>query len=303
MRLSVVAVALLSLLLLGAHPFPNVIDLPDGIAGEGIATGEGATFYAGSLANGHVVRGDLRSGTVEAFVDDPAVAPAVGLSVDVANDLLFVAGGPTGQAAAYDTTTGATVAIFDLTDGPAFVNDVITTRDAAWFTNSFAAELYRVPIGADGTLGTPQTLPLSGPAAALVGDFNLNGIEATANGKTLLAVNSTSGDLFTIDPDTGDSATIDLGGDAVPTGDGILLQGHTLYVLQNGAAPGVPNQVAVVALSGDLSSGQVVDTITDAFFETATTLARHGNRLAAVNAQFAGAPIDPGFEVVVFDAR
>lgn len=299
--LAVLAVA--SLALVGARPFPEVIDLPEGIAGEGIATGQGSTFYAGSLANGQVARGDLAAGTAEVFVDEPAVAPAVGLSVDVAKDVLFVAGGPTGQAAAYDTTTGQAIASWTLTSDAAFINDVVATRDAAWFTNSMAGELYRVPIDPDGDLGQPETLTLTGPAADLVGAFNLNGIDATQDGRHLVVVNSTSGALFTVDPGTGASAPIDLGGDDVATGDGILLRGRTLYVLQNGTAPGVPNQVAVVDLSGDLSSGAVVDTITNDAFETATTLARHGNRLAAVNAQFAGAPIDPGFEVVVFDAR
>lgn len=301
--IAIVALACLSLLLLGAKPFPEVIDLPEGIAGEGIATGTGTTFYAGSLANGQVVKGDLRTGVVDVLVDEPAMVPSVGLSVDVDNGMLFAAGGPTGQAAAYDTTTGETIAALTLTTGPAFINDVVVTGDAAWFTNSVAAELYRVPIGSNGDLGLAETVALSGPAADLPGEFNLNGIDATSNGKHLVVVNSTTGALFTIDPDTGGSATIDLGDDDVITGDGILLAGRTLYVLQNGTAPGVPNQVAVVDLSGDLSSGEVVDTITNAAFETATTLASHGSRLAAVNAQFAGAPIDPGFEVVVFDAR
>jgi len=34
-----------------------------------------------------------------------------------------------------------------------------------------------------------------------------------------------------VDPDTGEASAIDLGGDAVPNGDGLLLRGHTLYVV------------------------------------------------------------------------
>jgi hypothetical protein len=304
MRASVLT-TILSLTLVAAHtdpPYPHTIDLPPGIEGEGIATGEGTTFYAGSLSNGQIVSGDLRAGTAEVWVTDPVLVPAVGLSVDVANNLLFVAGGPTGQGAVYDTGTAAAVEVFTFTTDPSFINDVIVTRDAAYFTNSAAAELYRVPIGPGGALGSTETIALSGPAAALPGDFNLNGIEATANGKTLIAVNSTSGALFAIDPASGESATIDLGTDAVPTGDGVLIQGKTLYVLQNGAAPGVDNQVAVIKLAPDLASGEIVDIITDDAFETATTLARHGTRLAAVNAQFLEGPVEP-FEVVIFRAR
>ena len=45
----------------------------------------------------------------------------------------------------------------------------------------------------------------------------------------------------------------------------------------------------------------MVDTITSDQFETATTLARAGDLLVAVNAQFAGAPIDPESEVVLIE--
>ena len=52
----------------------------------------------------------------------------------------------------------------------------------------------------------------------------------------------------------------------VPRGDGLVLSGKTLYVVQNlpsAAVPGVPGQVAVVELSPDLSSGEVVGHLDD----------------------------------------
>ena len=82
----------------------------------------------------------------------------------------------------------------------------------------------------------PETIPLSGPAAEFVPGFNLNGIEATLDGRTLIVVNSAKGLLYTVDARTGASAEIDLGDDTVQTGDGILLVGPLLFVLQNGAA-------------------------------------------------------------------
>ncbi len=63
------------------------------------------------------------------------------------------------------------------------------------------------------------------------------------------------------------------------------------------------NQVVEVRLACDLSSGRVVDTLTSTFFETATTLAKRGNLLAAVNAQFGGSPIDPESEIVLLRAH
>ena len=60
-----------------------------------------------------------------------------------------------------------------------------STRTAAVFTDSRKAVLYKVRIGAGGSIGSSvQTLTLSG-AFALANGFNLNGIDATPNGKTL----------------------------------------------------------------------------------------------------------------------
>ena len=77
-----------------------------------------------------------------------------------------------------------------------------------------------------------------------------------------------------------------------------MLVGRKLLVLQNGSNGGV-NQIAVVRLHHRLTKGEIVDTITSPLFETATTLARSGGTLVAVNAQFASAPIDPEGEVVL----
>ncbi len=286
-----------------AH-FPETIDLPDpaNFAGEGVATGRGDTFYAGSRLDGRVARGDLRAGTSEIFIAEPIVGAATGLKADLRHDLLWVSGAATGRAAVYDLETGAPVVALTLTTAASFINDVVVTRDAAYFTDSVSPVIYRVPVSDDGTVGRPVTVPLSGDAADdhVAGAFNLNGIEATGNGRTLLSVNSSTGALYTIDATTGASARIDLGGATTPTGDGILLVGNTLLVLQNGASTG-ENQVAVVKLRHHRTAGEIVDTITNPLFETATTLARRGSILVAVNAQFVPPPIDAAPEVVLFE--
>ena len=165
---------------------------------------------------------------------------------------------------------------------------MVVTRDAAYFTNSLSPVIYRVPVSWRGEVGQPEAIALSGPASEFVDGFNINGIEATDNGRTLIVVNSATGALFTVDARTGSSAQIDLGDESVKSGDGILLVGGTLLVLQNGTQPPVPNQIAVVRLRHHLTTGEIVDTITNDLFENATTLARSGNTLVAVNAQFAG---------------
>ena len=91
-----------------------------------------------------------------------------------------------GKGYVYDTRTGATVATYQFASPPATViNDVALTTDGAWFTDSAQAKLYFVPVSAAGVPGPFSTLALSGPAADTSGEFNLNGIQATPDGKTL----------------------------------------------------------------------------------------------------------------------
>jgi sugar lactone lactonase YvrE len=283
-----------------AKPFPATITLPGATSAEGIATGIGSSFFAGDLFKGDIYRGDLRSGSASLFRDVPTGRMALGLKVDVPHDLLFVAGGFDGRAFVYDARTGADVAVLQLAN-PALgtaINDVIVADGAAWFTDSSHPNLYRVPIGADGSIGAPSTLVVSGPAAHLSGPFNMNGIAATANGETLIVAHSGDGALYTVNPVTGASAAI--AGANVPNVDGILLEAGRLWAVQN-----FSNQVTELRLSSDLSSATVVGIITSPLFKVPTTVARQGSRLALVNAKFDTGfpPTAPDWEVVVVDAR
>ncbi len=267
--------------------FPEVIPLPTGFFPEGIAVGKGHTFYTGSLIDGAIYRGDLRTGEGEILVPGQSGRIAVGMSFDRRSGSLFVAGGPSGQAYVFDGNTGAEVAVYNL--GAGFINDVIVTRQAAYFTNSFAAEFYRLPLGPGGVLPDPSdvaTIPLSGDWVQ-EGGFNANGIEATPDGKELVLVNSVRGELFRLDPTSGHTDLIDLGGSSVFAGDGLVFKGSMLYVVQNQF-----NQIAEVDLDSKLASGEILRTLTSPYFDVPTTAAAFGNALYAVNARF-GNP-DPG---------
>jgi sugar lactone lactonase YvrE len=275
----------------------GVIVLPGASSAEGVAAGRGTTFYAGDLFGGDVFRGDVQHGTAEMFVDAPTGRMALGMAADVAQDLLFVAGGFTGQGYVYDTRTGDTVATYQFASPPATViNDVALTTDGAWFTDSAQANLYFVPVSATGVPGPFTTLALSGPAADTSGDFNLNGIQATSDGKTLVVAHSGNGSLYTVDPASGESATI--AGVSVPNVDGIVLQGKRLWAVQN-----ADNQVTRIRLSPHLTSGVVEEVITSDLFQFPTTAARFGSRLAVVNAKFDTGfpPTADQYEVVVVD--
>ena len=276
----------------------QVIVLPGATSAEGIAAGRGATFYAGDLFAGDIFRGNVQRGTARLFIDAPAGRMAVGMAVDVAHDLLFVAGGFTGQAYVYDTRTGATVATYQFGAPPAtLVNDVALTKDGAWFTDSFQAQLYFVPVSRAGVPGSSfRTLAVSGPAADTGGEVNLNGIQATANGKTLIVAHSANAQLYTVDPVSGASATI--AGVSVPNVDGILLEAGRLWAVQN-----FSNQVSRIRLRPDLSSGVVEEVITSELFQVPTTAARFGSRLAVVNAKFDTGipPTADQYEVILVD--
>jgi hypothetical protein len=185
----------------------------------------------------------------------------------------------------YDAATGEELAFYDFASGSdTVVNDVTLTKTAAWFTDSFRPVLYMVPIAADGTLGTQaevETLALTGDFAMEPG-FNLNGIVSTPNGDLLAVVQSNTGELFAVDPETGVTMEIDLGGETVVGGDGLVLHGgRTLYVIQNAT-----NEVTKVRLSADFESGVVVSRTTDPGFDFATTAAAFGDSLYVVNARF-----------------
>jgi sugar lactone lactonase YvrE len=270
--------------LAGAASFPTVISLPNGWLPEGIAVGNGHTFYAGSRANGAVYRGDLRTGQGGVLVQGVTGRVATGLKFD--RGKLFVSGASTGKAWVYDARTGAQLREYQLASGPGatFVNDVVVTKGAAFFTDSNRDVLYKVALGSNGSLGDLQTLKLTGDFTFVPG-FNLNGIDATPSGRTLVAVQTNTGFLYRIDPTSGAATKIDLGGATLPNGDGILLHGRSLYVVQNQL-----NKIAVVHLSAELAKGTVVGELKSSSFDVPTTIARFGSRLYAVNARFTTPP-------------
>jgi len=298
-----IVTAILTLLILAAcsggdndRP-PEQISLPNAFQPEGIAA-RGDFIYVGSIPSGAVYRADINNGSGNILVPSQAGRAAIGLKID-SHERIFVAGGGTGKAFVYDAVTGQDLATYTLTQAnPTFVNDVVLTADAAWFTDSRNPVLYRVPLPADGSIAaqeTVSTLALSGDFQFEAGVNNLNGI--ASSGQLLIAVQSNSGFLFTINPLTGVTTKIDLGTETVVNGDGLLLEGQTLYVVQNRL-----NQVAVIDLSPGFDRGTVRTRITNQFFDVPTTLTAAGTSLYAVNARFGVAvTADTPYTVVRFN--
>ncbi|TDD28938.1 hypothetical protein E1218_05875 [Kribbella turkmenica] len=287
-------------------PYPASIPLPDDFQPEGIATGPKATFYAGSITSGDIYRGSLRTGKGAIFVDAPAGRSAVGMKVERPAKRLWVAGGATGHGYVYSTRSGDTVKDLTLTTAATpLINDVVVTKGGAYFTDSFNPVLYQVPIAPNGRIGTPRTIQLTGPAAQIVpGLPNLNGIDATRDGRKLIVGHTALGKLFLVDPRTGSSRAIELTGGALTpdTADGILLDGRTLWVVEN-----FSERLVKIRLSPDLTRGRITETFTSDLFRIPATVAESGDRLALVNARFdlgfpppfgPGAPPGTEFDVV-----
>jgi sugar lactone lactonase YvrE len=280
-----------------ARSYPETIPLPNGWAPEGIATGFGDQFFAGSRVTGAIFKGNLHTGKGRVLVE-PTGGAALGMKVDRRNRL-FVAGGGTGTARVYRAGGGRLLREYQRTAAPTFINDVTLTRRAAYFTDSIKQQLYVLTLGRHGRLPTAaRTLPLTGDLQYDTDPqtFELNGIAATHNGR-LIAVQSRTATLFLIDPRTGDTDAIALSGGDAANGDGLLLFGRTLYVVQNQL-----HRIAVIRLDRGLETGTVVRHITDSDFDIPTTIAARAGFLWAVNARFS-TPVTPDTEYDVVRVR
>jgi hypothetical protein len=178
---------------------------------------------------------------------------------------------------------------------------VLITSDAAYFTASFQPTLYRVALADDGTPGDASAIdlpdnfgvtgPCTNPGGFPVAPIRSNGLAGKPDGDDLILVHTSEGALYKIDKATGAVTPIDLGGVDVCGGDGLLLRGDTLYVVQN-----VFNKIAVVQLADDHLSGVVTGYITEPFASNPATqiptgIARFRNSLYAVTSgQFPPSP-------------
>jgi len=267
-------------------PFPTTLHLPDGFQPESVGIGTTPHAYFGSLADGSVYRVDLLTGEGRT-IGKATGSPSAGIKVD-SRGRLWVAGAISGGARVLDGETGAELASYRLaTSRPTLVNDFALTPRAAWATDSFIPVLYRLPLGLDGRPPAEdevERVPLIGDLVYQDG-FNANGIARTPDGEGLLVMQSNTDTLFHVDPTTGGTRAVDLGGEALDGGDGILLTGRTLYV-----ALGPVHRIAVVELNATGTAGRVVERIADSRFDLPTAVAAYGDHLYVANARFFSVP-------------
>jgi hypothetical protein len=280
-----VLVGLVPAVSVGAAPRPSFYTLPgSAVFPEGVAyqptTGN---FFVSSTTDGSILRGNVMEPAAAPFIAGSGTQfSAVGVKVDDAARLI-VAGGMTGEVRVYDAATGSLIRTFTTGTG-GFLNDIAVAKNGDLFvTDSFRPVLWRVPaseIHAGAAEPAEAWLDLTGTIPYTAGQFNVNGIVATENGKHLVVAQSFTSELFRIDVASKAVTEVDLGGEAV-AGDGLALLGRILY-----AGEPFLHQIAKVSLSGDLSTGTVLSRTTDPSFLTPTTLAVAAGRLLVVNSQF-----------------
>lgn len=276
-------------------PAPTRFALPNGFRPEGIAIGRAPYAYFGSLAGGEVYRASLRTGEGRVISAGPGPDhPTGGLKTDD-RGRLYLAGAASRELRVVDLRSGAVTLTHTVGSAGTFVNDVVLTPDAAWFTDSYKAQLYRLAIGRGGEPGGVSTLPLSGDWVQGP-DFTANGISRTPDGRALIVADTVAdgGLLMRVDPRTGVATKVDTGSLRLPYADGLLLLGRVLYVVQQSA-----NRVDVIRLDAAGTRGTPIAVITDPRFRIPTTVAAWGDRLYLPNARFDTPPTpDTEYDVV-----
>ena len=296
--------------------WPEAISIPAGFEGEGIELGMGHEFFVGanSLASlfgeaffgiphpvsglaGAIYKGNLRTGE-GAILSPPTGKSVSGLSYDPRTDYLYAATGFgsgdefanftfTGQGVTvYDASSGDIIAEIGFGDGTGIViNDCLVTRTAVYCTDSFNSNLYKLVLEEGGRLPlnpVVDVIPMSG--FVMVPGFNANGLVGDFDGRQLVIVNISTGVLYLVDTASGEASPLEIEGaeQLFPDGDGLYLDGRTLYIMQN-----FSDKIAVVQLSGDLSGGEFIKNIPgEGEFNplfVATTIIGFGNSLYAIN--------------------
>ncbi|MEV0093015.1 superoxide dismutase [Streptomyces sp. NPDC050738] len=264
--------------------WPSGFPLPDGFQPEGIAIGTRPYAYVGSIAHGSVHRASLATGRGRTVVEGAGPDhPVIGLKLDEQHGRLLLCGGVSREIRVADLRSGRVVTSYTVGSEGTMVNDVVLTPGAAWFTDSYKAQLYRLPLGRRGELGDIATVPLSGDWVQGP-DFTANGIARTPDGSALIVADTAAdgGALMRVDPRTGRARKVEIGALQLPYADGLLLLGRTLYVVQQQI-----NAIDVVELNAAGTRGRAITRITDpAHFRIPTTAAAWGDRIYLPNARF-----------------
>jgi superoxide dismutase, Cu-Zn family len=269
---------------------PGGATYPEGIA---LAPDSSAVF-TGSSSDGTIYKVPLDGSEAQPFSlgGSPGRTSALGMQVDSTGKLI-VAGGTSGMVAVLDTMSGVTERVLrSLEAGQMFVNDLtVTDAGKVYITDSFRPVLYSFDMNVPGGVLESWLDLRETPIVYQPGQINLNGIVSSRDGAHLVSVQTINGKLWHIDTASKTVNEITLE-QPLTGGDGLVLDGTTLYVMQNSL-----KQISVLTLSEDFSSATLSDTIQDPNFKFPTTAVLHNGELFVVNAQLdkqkTNSPVQP----------
>ncbi|MHA4846599.1 SMP-30/gluconolactonase/LRE family protein [Flavitalea antarctica] len=248
---------------------------------EGIALNSRAgVFYTGSTISGDVVQVNLETGVADLFSSGAKNGRTfvTGMKLD-SRGRLWICGGPTGIIQVLDKN-GNVIKSWDgkALFGAGFINDCVISDGYIYFTDSQVQKIYRAKVSDEQPGDPEQWLTFTNQQIPYVTGTNANGIEVSPDGKYLIMVVSSSGKLYRIAKGDKSIAEIVLN-TSVASGDGLYLDGNTLYVSRNAT-----NLVFPVVLNAALTQG----TVGTGFGENLnfnTTLVKAGKYLLVVNGQ------------------
>jgi Cu-Zn family superoxide dismutase len=181
-----------------------------------------------------------------------------------------------------DTRTGKVLKAFQVPNpSGSLINDVILVGGTGYFTDTRFATLWRVATTGNQIGALEPFVTFAGTPLQYDSGANLNGIAATPDGKALIVVQMGKGLLFRIDLASKAVTAIDTAGQDLSGADGLVLDGHTLYVVRQTAV-----EIATVQLTPDYGKGTVVNRLKDPALAWPATAAKVGDHLLVVNTQF-----------------
>lgn len=244
---------------------------------EGIAYDKDSdSLFVSGAGTGEILRIDRSSGETSVFVEPSGMQFSV-LGLEVAGGQLLVAGAATGEIRSYSLADGSEVFTASTGEGGLLNDLTVSSTGDVYVTDSYRPVLYRI---AAGTQEVEEWLDFTGTAFEYGDDVNANGIVITDDDEHLIIAQLATGQLWLVDIADKNVQEI-AAGETFPGADGLVLDGRTLYVIQNGA-----DRVAVVELAEDLLSGEVTGVLSSPDFIMPATAVLVDNQLIVTNTQF-----------------
>lgn len=283
------------------YPLPG-----DNVFPEGITEGPDGTFFAGSMGDGTIYRGDTATGAVEVFLppDGDGRTMVTGLAVD-RYQRLIACDFDGHQLFVYRLDTRELLARRGFPGAEASPNDVAVAGDSAYVSDSNRPLVWRLPAGPVG-IGEPE-VAIDLTPFGVADPAYLNGIVAhPAQPWLLTSSQGEGGVLWRVDLAEHAAAPVDLGGYEF-NADGMLLDGDLLYGVTNRGETIADVRFAISAarLDPGWHSGTIVGELTDPDWDCPTTIAKVAGKLLVVCSQLramrTGTPPHLPFEVAAAD--